>query len=85
MQNAPAQFDLPETGFVRLPLVLRHIPVSKSKWWKGVQDGTFPTPVKLAGRVTAWRAEDIRDLIDELGAPADAGGGNALAVSGSAK
>lgn len=58
---------LPETGFVRLPVVLAHIPVSRSLWWEGVRTGRFPKPVKLAPRVTAWRAEDIHDLIHKLG------------------
>ncbi len=28
---------------------------------------TFPQPVKLGPRITAWRVEDIRDLIERLG------------------
>jgi len=54
---------LPETGFVRLRDVLRVIPVSKSTWWAGVRAGRYPSSVKLAPRVTAWRVEDIRNLI----------------------
>ena len=57
---------LPETGFVRLPAVLRVVPIGKSSWWVGVKSGRFPKPVKLSPRVTAWRATDIRDLIDRL-------------------
>ncbi len=59
---------LPQTGYLRLPDVLRLIPVSKSTWWAGIKDGRYPKPVKLAARVTAWRVEDIRDLIDNLSA-----------------
>lgn len=54
---------LPSTGFLRLPQVLQFIPVSKSTWWDGVKTGRFPEPVKLGGRITAWRAEDIHTLI----------------------
>lgn len=54
---------LPETGFVRLPTVLRVFPVGKSTWWEGVRTGRFPQPVKLGPRTTAWKAEDIRTLI----------------------
>lgn len=54
---------LPETGFVRLPEVLKVFPVSKSTWWQGVKDGRFPKPVKLGPKTTAWRVDDIRDLI----------------------
>lgn len=56
-------YILPETGFVRLPDVLKVFPVSKSTWWAGVKDGSYPQPVKLASRITAWRVEDIRELI----------------------
>jgi prophage regulatory protein len=58
---------LPETGFVRLKSILAPdgpIPVSKSTWWQGVKDGRFPKPQKLGARVTVWRVEDIRALIE---------------------
>ncbi len=61
--------NLPETGFLRLPSVIAPggpIPVSKSTWWSGVRDGRFPKPVKLGPRITAWRVEDIRALIESL-------------------
>ena len=61
-------FDpLPNTGFVRLPVVLSVIPVSKSTWGAGVKTGRFPKPVKLGARVTAWRVEDIRAEIAKIG------------------
>ena len=56
-------YTLPETGFVRLPEILKVFPVSKSTWWAGVKDGRFPKPVKLSPKITAWRVEDIRELI----------------------
>ena len=43
-------------------------PVSRSKWLSGVKSGKYPQPVKLGPRSIAWRVEDIRALIDELGA-----------------
>jgi len=55
---------LPETGFLRLPQVLAVFPVSKSTWWAGVRTGRYPAAVKLSARTTAWRAEDIRALIE---------------------
>jgi predicted DNA-binding transcriptional regulator AlpA len=55
--------QLPETGFLRLPAVLKVFPVSKSTWWAGVKDGRFPEPVKLSPKITAWRVEDIKNLI----------------------
>lgn len=56
--------SLPETGFLRLPEVLKLYPVSRSTWWAGVRAGRFPQPVKIGERCTAWRAEDIRALIE---------------------
>lgn len=50
-------------GFLRLPEVLKLIPVSRSTWWAAVASGRFPKPVKLGPRITAWRAEDIQLLI----------------------
>ncbi|MDK9698337.1 MAG: AlpA family phage regulatory protein [Siculibacillus sp.] len=58
---------LPEAGLIRLASILAPkgpIPVGKSTWWDGVKSGRFPQPVKLGPRVTAWRVEDIRALVD---------------------
>jgi predicted DNA-binding transcriptional regulator AlpA len=61
--------NLPLTGLLRLSSVLAPkgpIPVSKSTWWAGVKTGRYPRPVKLGPRITAWRVEDIRALIESL-------------------
>jgi len=58
--------SIPDTGFVRLPEVLVVIPIGKTCWWEGVKSGRFPKPVKLSARCTAWRAEDIHELIKDL-------------------
>lgn len=69
-QNAAAcghGIALPETGLLRLSSILAPngpIPVGKSTWWLGIKDGRFPRPVKLGPRVTAWKAEDIRALVE---------------------
>ena len=60
----------PQTGFVRLGSILAPkgpIPVGRSTWWAGVKDGQFPQPVKLGPRITVWRVEDIRALIENGG------------------
>jgi len=59
-------FDISETGFLRLRQVLTVIPVGKTCWWEGVRSGRYPKGVKLSQRCTAWRAEDIRQLITKL-------------------
>ncbi|MDT3669518.1 MAG: AlpA family phage regulatory protein [Aromatoleum sp.] len=52
---------LPETGYVRpsqlVPVIL---PISHPTLWRWVKAGKFPKPVKLSGRVSAWRVEDVR-------------------------
>jgi prophage regulatory protein len=68
---------LPQTGYLRLPHIIGNpkaeppipaiIPVGKSTWWQGVKDGRFPKPIKLGPRTTAWRVEDIRALIENMG------------------
>jgi len=57
---------LPETGYIRLPAILKLLPIGKSTWWAKVKTGEYPQPVKLGPRTTAWRAEDIRILIQKL-------------------
>lgn len=70
---------LPETGYVRLPQIIGNpkakspippvIPVSKSTWWSGVKSGRYPQPVRSLGRrITVWRVEDIRALIERTSA-----------------
>ena len=56
---------LPQTGFLRQSQVLLFIPVSKSTLWRRIRARSFPEPVKLSVRVTAWRAEDIRAWIEQ--------------------
>ena len=64
--------QLPETGFLRLKQIIGDpktgappiIPIKKTAWWSGVKQGRFPQPVKFGQRVTAWRVEDIRALIE---------------------
>lgn len=60
---------LPETGFLRLPQVLKVIPISKSTWWLGVQTGRFPKPTKLGKKISAWRVEEIKALIEKFPTP----------------
>lgn len=60
--------DLPASGFVRLASILAPqgpIPVGRSTWWAGIKKGRFPKPVKLGPRTTAWKVEDIRNLIEK--------------------
>ena len=52
---------LPETGYLRQSQIIPTIfPFSSATLWRKVKAGTFPKPVKLGPRITAWRVEDIR-------------------------
>jgi len=64
----PLTTPLAAGGLLRLSQVLQLIPVSSTTWWDGVRSGRFPQPVKLGERATAWRADDIRALV-ESGVP----------------
>ena len=62
---------LPVAGFVRLTGIIAPggpLPISRSCWWDGVRAQRYPQPVKLGPRITAWRCEDIRALIQQVGA-----------------
>jgi hypothetical protein len=72
--------QLPETGFLRMwqivgdkkanPPIPAIIPIGRSSFLAGVKSGKFPKPVKLGERTTAWRVEDIRNLILSFGGAA---------------
>jgi len=68
MKNHPAS-PLPPTGFLRLPEVLKLIPLSKTTFWEYVRRGKFPKPIKLSERASAWLASDIQKLIEDLSNP----------------
>ncbi|MBI1308620.1 MAG: AlpA family phage regulatory protein [Proteobacteria bacterium] len=63
---------LPVEGFVRLETILKVIPVSKSQWWKGVKLGHYPSSLKIGPKMTVWRVDDIRALIESFSASAPA-------------
>jgi predicted DNA-binding transcriptional regulator AlpA len=66
----------PDFGFVRLkqiigdpkadPPIPAVIPVSRSTWYEGIKAGRFPKPVKLGPRTSAWRVEEIRQLVSTM-------------------
>jgi len=64
MATPEKQSQIDASALLRLPQVLRLVPVSKSTWWNGVKKGRFPKPVKLGERTTCWRARDILALIE---------------------
>lgn len=44
------------------------LPFSRATLWRRVKDGTFPPPVKLSERTTAWSTVEVRKwMADPLG------------------
>jgi prophage regulatory protein len=68
-QHSPA-FDfstLDDNAYVRQFALIRSqknphgiVPISAATLWRKVRNGSFPAPVKLSDRITAWRVGDIR-------------------------
>ena len=62
---------LPETGFVRLQAIIAparayaHQQIDLVA--RASRTARFPKPVKLGPKTTAWRVEDIRELINRFG------------------
>jgi prophage regulatory protein len=65
MATTPDKYGaMPATGYMRQSQLIPSIfPFSSATLWRKVKAGTFPKPVKLGPRITAWRVEDIRALL----------------------
>jgi predicted DNA-binding transcriptional regulator AlpA len=57
---------LEKEGLIRLPDVLKIIPVSRSTWLKKVKNGEAPRSFKLGPRITGWKVSDIRNYLEGL-------------------
>lgn len=44
------------------------IPASPATIWRWVKAGTFPAPIKLSKRVTAWESAKVDAFLKERGA-----------------
>jgi len=66
--HIPSHFDaLPDSAFVREAQIVQSkrnpsapLPISAATLWRKVAAQSFPAPVKLSERVTAWRVSDVR-------------------------
>ena len=62
------------TGYLRLRQIIGHpksgipalLPVSRSTWYKGIQTGRYPKPIKISERCSAWKVSDINRLINDF-------------------
>jgi len=63
--SSPLTPCLPANGFIRqAQLVPAIVPFSPATLWRKVRAGTFPAPVKISARCTAWRCEEVRAWIE---------------------
>jgi len=51
---------------VRVPEILRIIPIGRSTWWLWVATGKAPKGIKLGKKTTAWRVSDIQQLLSDF-------------------
>lgn len=73
MSHSTLSFDaLPDSAFIResqlvqspnRPGVPAPLPLSAPTLWGMVKAGTFPKPIKLSERVTAWKVGSVRAWI----------------------
>lgn len=60
-------FDsLPNSAYVREPVVRGLFSISHSTLWRRVADGHVPAPRKLSARVTAWNVGALRSFMAGL-------------------
>lgn len=59
--------ELLKTSYIRQSqLIPEIIPFSSATLWRRVKDKSFPSPVRLSKRVTAWRTKDIMNWLDSF-------------------
>lgn len=51
---------------LRLPEVLKIIPVSKAAFYKGIANKQYPQPIKISSRLSVWKLADIRECVGRL-------------------
>lgn len=65
--SAVAHFnEMPECGYVRLPVVLALLGCSKSTLWRHVKSSHVPSPKKLGNRISVWQVGTLRAYLKYL-------------------
>ena len=70
----PSGSAFPADGFVRVNQIIGDtrqgiapfFPVSRSQWFAGIRQGVYPKGIKISKRVTVWRADEIRKMVDQM-------------------
>lgn len=65
---------LPDSALVRESMLVCYpgkplgvLPFGRTTLWRKVADGTFPAPIKISTRVTAWRVGTLREWLRQRG------------------
>jgi prophage regulatory protein len=64
MPNSASDSSTPSIALIRIPQILKIMPISESKFWLMVQKGEFPKPIKI-GRSSFWTVEQVQAFIGE--------------------
>lgn len=71
LKNIPealANFDsLPDSAYVRQPVVEALFACSSASVWRGVAAGRIPKPKKLSPRATCWNVGELKKTLAVLG------------------
>ncbi len=55
--------ELPKVGYIRVATLAKFLGISKTTIWRKSKDGTFPKPVRLTEKTTAWKAELVHEWL----------------------
>lgn len=55
---------LPDEAYVRLPVVLMLLGVSRATVWRLCKSGALPAPKKLGSRIAVWSVQDLRKALN---------------------
>jgi len=61
--------ELKDLGLMRLNNVLEVVPVGRSTWYEWVRLDLAPKPLNISIRMSAWKVEDIKNLLLEMTQP----------------
>lgn len=66
--SALQNFDsLPDSAYVRLPVVEALYGCSAATVWRRVKDGGIPAPARLSVRISAWNVGQLRLSLSRFG------------------
>ena len=55
--------EVPADHLIRSARLAPSLGIGRTTLWRWVKEGVFPAPVRLSGRVTAWRVGDVREWL----------------------